>query len=272
MSNLLRKQRDELLQRELDELEEKTPEQIEEKKNETPVENNPEEETFRKRYGDLRRHLAKKEEEWNDEKKKLLERVEEKSVSLPKTEEEVSAWAAKYPDLYKIFETMIMKRETAAISKMKEDLKQVDTLKADLQRERDLKILVQAHPDFPKIAQSQEFHEWLATKSKAIQTIMYEDGADVNDAIDVVTLYKRVKGIEKTEDTNKKKDTSADRKEAARSAPSSTRSAPTFEGEHVFSESEVAKMSERDYLKHEAEISKQMADGKFIYDLSGAAR
>lgn len=273
MSNLLRKQRDELLAREIEELEGRTQEQIEEKAIQEEKPANPEEETFKKRYADLRRHLAAKEQEWQEEKKILSSRIEEKSVALPKTEEELSAWANKYPDLYKIFETMIMKREQAAISQMKEELKQVDNLKAEIARKEAQAILMKAHPDFyPGIAQSQDFHDWLATKSKAIRDIMYEDGADVNDAIDVVTLYKKVKGIGESDKKETKKTNTNERAEAAKTVTAPTRSAPTLEGEHIFSESEVAAMSEREYLKKEAEINKQMADGKFLYDLSGAAR
>lgn len=265
MSNALRKQRDELLEQELNELKGKTPEQEEEKKINTELED-PEENTFRKRYGDLRRHVAKLEQEWKDKEAALLQRVEEKSVTLPKTKEELAAWSAKYPDLYKVFQSMIMEREQVAISQMKEELKKVDTLKADLQKERAMKELLKAHADFPEIAQSKEFHEWLATKSKAMQNVMYEDGADVNDAIDIVSMYKNLTAPKK-EPEKKKPDQSA-----ARAVPAGTRSAPAFEGEHIFSESEVEAMNEREYLKHEAEIKKQIADRKFIYDRSGAAR
>lgn len=272
MSNLLRRQRDELLAREIEELEGKTPDQIEEQELQEEIVNDPEENTFKKRYADLRRHMANKEKEWSDEKKILQERVKERSVALPKSEEELSAWADKYPDLYKIFETMIMKREQAAIGKMKEELKQVDSLKAEIAKKDAIAKLVAAHPDFPDIAKTQEFHDWLGTKSKAIRNIMYEDNADVNDAIDVVSMYKEVTGIDSKKKKPDSRDVNKERSQAARSVPSSTRSAPNLEGEHLFSESEVAQMSEREYLKNEAEINKQMADGKFVYDLSGAAR
>lgn len=263
MSNFLRKQRDELLQAELDELEGTSPAAQEEIKNETVIEGNAEEETFRKRYGDLRRHLQKLENDWRSEKTELQTKIQERQVSLPKTEEELAAWAGKYPDLYKIFETMIMKRETEATQKITKELSE---LRATSKKKESLSVLLQAHPDFPNIAQDMKFHDWLKTKSKHTQDIMYEDGADPYDAIDVVTMYKAL--------TNPKEEKPKvdGRKQAAETIPSSNRSAPAFEGEHVFSESDVAQMNERDYLKHEAEISKQIASGKFKYDVSGAAR
>lgn len=270
MSNALRNRRNELLEEELQEeveLREKNKqEEIQNEKDKTPVPDNPEEETFRKRYGDLRRHAAKVEKELKDKISSLETAIEEKNISYPKTEEEVTNWAKNYPDLYKIIETMIMKREKGATEKVSERLKRVDELERELDREKAMKQLLEAHPDFPKIRDSQEFHDWLATKSKAIQNIMYEDGADVMDAIEVVSLYKELI-------LNKKEKKESPKKaDAARPTPSGPRSAPSFEGEHFFKESEVQRMNEREYLKYEAEIEKQIAAGKFVYDISGAAR
>lgn len=269
MSNLLRKRRDELLEQELEELKGIQKEEEEEKKIETPIEGNAEEETFRKRYGDLRRHSQKVEEELRGKISSLENALKEKQVTYPKTEEEVTAWAQKFPDLYKIIETMIIKREESATEKVKEKLSRVDKLEAELAKERALKELMKAHPDFMDIAQSEDFHKWLGTKSPAIQNIMYGENQSVTDAIDVVTMYKELTGKSKGSPKTNPKD---EAKAAATAVPSPTRSAPSFEGEHIFSESEIEKMNEREYLKHEAEIRKQIANGVFKYDLSGAAR
>ena len=59
---------------------------------------NPEEKTFKKRYGDLRRHSQSKEEEYKKEILKLKEQVAgtvNKEIKLPKSEEELADWSAK---------------------------------------------------------------------------------------------------------------------------------------------------------------------------------
>lgn len=267
MSQALRKLRQEMLAKELEELKGQTPEQEEEKKIQTPVEGDPEEETFRKRYGDLRRHAQKREEELQAQINELNARVNEKQIVFPKTEEEIDNWRKKYPDLYDVLETIILKTAHKEKQGVEERLKKVDDLEAELKEARARAVLIKAHPDFPDIAQTEEFHKWLETKPKAIRDIMYEPNQDVNDAIDIVSMYKDLIGSK-----TKKAEKPARDNSAAIKTPSASRSTPSFEGEHIFSESEVRTMNEREYSKNRAEIMKQQANGKFIYDISGAAR
>jgi SMC interacting uncharacterized protein involved in chromosome segregation len=57
-----------------------------------------EEQTFKKRYGDLRRHLADKEKSWTDRIEKLekqLDLATKNELVLPKSENEIDAWSKK---------------------------------------------------------------------------------------------------------------------------------------------------------------------------------
>ena len=69
-----------------------------------------EEKSFKKRYGDLRRHMSEKEKEWQEK----LESSEKKSVRTnlipPKSDEDIEAWARKYPDVAGIVETIAAKK------------------------------------------------------------------------------------------------------------------------------------------------------------------
>ena len=62
-----------------------------------------EEETFRKRYSDLRRFQQQKEAEANKEVAALKAQITQLSAAqnapLPKTREEFESWKAKYPDI-----------------------------------------------------------------------------------------------------------------------------------------------------------------------------
>ena len=71
---------------------------------------NPEEKTFKKRYGDLRRYSQQKEEEYKKEILKLKEQVAgtvNKEIKMPKSEEELAAWSSKYPDVAQVIETIL---------------------------------------------------------------------------------------------------------------------------------------------------------------------
>ena len=66
---------------------------------EDDTELSPEEKNFKKRYGDLRRHSQKKEEEFNAKIEALeakLNKAAKQELVLPKTDEELEAWTKEY--------------------------------------------------------------------------------------------------------------------------------------------------------------------------------
>lgn len=72
-----------------------------------------EEESFKKRYGDVRRHLATKEKEFNARIQELetqLSKATKNELVLPKSEEEIAEWTKKYPDVAAIVETIADKK------------------------------------------------------------------------------------------------------------------------------------------------------------------
>jgi hypothetical protein len=78
-----------------------------------PEPTDAEERTFKKRYGDLRRHSQKKESEMQkqlDDMRQQLTQLTAKEIKLPKSEEELASWAAQYPDVAKIVETIAIKK------------------------------------------------------------------------------------------------------------------------------------------------------------------
>ena len=71
---------------------------VEEETPDTEVEEttlSAEERSFKKRYGDLRRHMQEKEKEWNDKFDVFEKRMEKESIVPPKSDEDIDAWAAQ---------------------------------------------------------------------------------------------------------------------------------------------------------------------------------
>ena len=59
---------------------------------------NAEEKSFKKRYGDLRRHMQEKEKEWTEKFDKLQSQLSDatkKEIKLPKSDEDIETWAAR---------------------------------------------------------------------------------------------------------------------------------------------------------------------------------
>ncbi len=233
-----------------------------------PEENlEPEEKTFKKRYGDLRRHSQQLQEQHSDEIRKLQEQVESltrKQVKLPKSDEELEEWTEKYPDVAKIVETIATKKAVEARKDVEEKLKYVDELKTKVQLEKAESELEKLHPDFAEIRADQEFHDWVADQPKWIQSALYENDNDPRAAAKAIDLYKL-----ETKKANKSKSS----KDAAKAVSKTSRSSePANQDRNVWSESRVKGLSSQDWDKFEEAISESVRNGTFVYDLTAGAR
>jgi hypothetical protein len=256
---------------ELEQLKKGPEEGAAEKKDESSAQNlSAEEETFKKRYGDLRRHTQKIQEDFKkeiDELRTQLEQATRKEMKLPKSEEDLKAWADQYPDVYKIVETIAIKKAQEQTTGVEERLKQIDEMERKVARDKAEAELLRIHPDFDQIRDEDDFHEWAEEQPKWVQDALYNNDTDARAAARAIDLYKADKGIAKKE----KKDTSRD---AAKSVGArSERTSPNSDGtEGMIYESQVAKMSVKEYEARSEEIQKAMRSGKFVYDVSGSAR
>ena len=109
--------------------EEKVEEKTEEVKPE--VELSDEEKSFKTRYGDMRRHLAAKEKEYNDKIKELEDKLGETTKLVPpKSDEDIEAWTNKYPDVAAIVETIAIKKAREQTEMLDKRVKEIDTMKS----------------------------------------------------------------------------------------------------------------------------------------------
>jgi hypothetical protein len=234
-----------------------------------PEPENAEERTFKKRYGDLRRHAQKKEQDLQkqiDELRTQLEASTRKEIKYPKSEDELTQWMQKYPDVAKIVETIAMKKAKEQASEFETKFKQIDDMKAEAMREKAEAELMRLHPDFNDIRDSDEFHDWVEEQPKWVQDALYDNDNDAVSAARAIDLYKSDKGIK----TKK----SSSSKEAAKSIGTrSERSSPDADdAKSYIRESQVARMSSQEYEKRADEIAEAIRTDKFIYDVSGSAR
>ena len=259
------------LKREEEELEQLMAEQKGEVRQEEPEPENAEEKSFKKRYGDLRRHQQEKEKELSAKIEALQAQLSEatkKEINLPKSDEDIEAWAAKYPDVAAIVETIAIKKAKEQAAVLEERVKAVDELQMTASREKAEAELLRYHPDFEDIRETDDFHNWVNEQPQSIQDALYENASDARTAARAIDLYKADKNI-----TTKKKTKTTD-KDAARSVNArNSRSKPdTSDGSKSILESDVQKMSAQEYEKMSDEIMEAIRTGNFVYDLSGNAR
>ena len=229
----------------------------------------PEEKTFKKRYGDLRRHSQQKEEQLKEQIRALetqLSTATKEAIQLPKSDEEISEWSQKYPDVAKIVESIATKKAQELDSTIETRLELIAEREADANRKRAEAELLQLHPDFDDIRNDEEFHEWVQEQPTWVQQALYENENDARSAARAIDLYKVDRNI-----ANKKESVQKADKAAAQAVSSRGQStvADTKEAQsNQWRESDVAKMRPQEFAKNEEAIMQAIQSGNFIYDVS----
>ena len=243
--------------------------EVEEKPEPEEEPKNAEEKTFKKRYSDLRRHQQQQSEDFKKEIEALksqLSKAAQKEMKLPKSDEDIEQWAADYPDVAAIVETIATKKAREQSTALEERMKAIDELQSSATKEKAEAELMRIHPDFGDIRESDDFHNWADEQPKWEQDALYDNDNDARSAARAIDLYKADMGIGKEKPKSDK--------DAAKSvATKNSRSKPqNNESSSYLKESEVQKMSAQEYEKNADEIMEAIRSGKFMYDVSGSAR
>ena len=240
---------------------------------EEEVEEQPEgaeEKTFKKRYSDLRRHQQKQSEEFKAELAELksqLSAATKKEMKLPKSDDDIEEWAKEYPDVAAIVETIAMKKAREQSAEIEQRLKTIDEMQSSATKEKAEAQLMQLHPDFDEIRDSDDFHEWADEQPKWVQDALYENDNDARSAARAIDLYKADRGISKEpKKKNSKGAAETVKTKTARNKPQDS------EADSYLRESQVQKMNPAQYEKMADEIMEAIRSGKFVYDVSGSAR
>jgi vacuolar-type H+-ATPase catalytic subunit A/Vma1 len=182
---------------------------------------------------------------------------------LPKGEADIAAWAKKYPDVAAIVEAIADKKATERSKDLDNRLKEIEELRTQAKKDKAEAELMSLHPDFTQIRSDDAFHDWAESQPKWVQDALYENVDDAKSVARVIDLYKADMGI------TKQKTTSSD-KAAASSVNARSRNTPEADDSKAFfRESQVNKMSTKDYEKNADAIMEAIRSGKFVYDVTG---
>jgi len=226
-----------------------------------------EERSFKKRYGDLRKHQQQQQKTFEDKITSLERQLGEatkKEIKLPKTEEELETWAKEYPDVAAIVESIAIKKAREQSKGIEDKIKKYEDLRVEASKEKAEAELLSIHPDFEQIRETDDFHEWAEKQPKWVQNALYENDNDAKSAARAIDLYKADKNI--TNQKPSKDAAKAVNAKGQRSEPQSN------DSKSYIKESDVQAMSAEEYEKKADAVMEAIRSGKFIYDLSGSAR
>ena len=237
------------------------------KKDKEEVELTDEEKSFKTRYGDVRRHLAAKEKEYNAKIKELEDQLgQTKKLVPPKSDEDLQAWVNKYPDVAGMVETIADKRAKQMFDRANIQLEELSKAKEEATRSQAENAIREAHSDFDDLRDSDEFHNWVEEQPKWVQNALYENTDDAPSVVRVLDLYKVDNGLTRSDRKNKTKAAASLVDKGSKARVDITESSSKIR------ESDVQKMSDKDYEKNAEIIHEAIKSGKFVYDISGNAR
>jgi hypothetical protein len=226
-----------------------------------------EEATYKKRYGDLRRHMNELTEKLKDMEARLESAQKEGRIVAPKNDADVAAWMKKYPDVAAIVEAIADKKASEKFAGAEARLKQIDEMSAEAERKKNEAEIRAVHKDFDELRDSDAFHNWADEQPKWVKDALYENADDPKSVIKVIDLYKFENGL----DTRGRKSAAKDAASAIVTKRTKIDVDADGGGKTIY-ESQVQKMSDREYEKRQDEIMEAIRNGTFVYDISGGAR
>lgn len=240
------------------------------------------EQTWQKRYSDLRSHAAKKEAELAKklaDKDKLLEETTKQQIKFPKSAsmDDVMEWAQVYPDLAGVMEAIADYKASERTKGVKDQLASLDKDRKQLARERAEAQILKAHNDFLDLVDDPDFQTWVENQpiergeqvGGAIYNALYVNETDSVAAIKAIDIYKQDMAMKKKPRRRNVED-AAEAMSTVRTPSSQIPS--NLQGKRSYLESEIDEMDIRTYERLETDIEEARREGRITYDISGMAR
>ena len=214
---------------------------------------------YKKRYDDLKKHYDSKLNEFKSREQELIVEATQNRTDYkaPKSPEELEEFKNNYPDVYEVVETVAHMQSETKAKVLEERLSKLQERETQLIRQDAEKTLMDRHPDFEDIRNSDDFHGWAKEQHSSIQAWVYDNNDDASLASRALDLFKKDFGIEATTKSSSKKPT---RQSAADMVSTKTTSVEPNQ-QKVWSLKEIEAMSVAEFDKFETEISDAMQNG-----------
>ena len=151
-------------------------------------------------------------------------------------------------------------------NKAESRLQELDEAHSEAQRVKAENVIRKSHEDFDDLRQSDQFHNWADEQPKWVKDALYENMDDPASVVRVIDLFKIDNGMTLAAKKQSKK-------AAASTVAKGTRTSLDAKGvQGTIKESDVARMSSKEFEEMQDKINEAMRNGKFVYDMSGSAR
>ena len=223
---------------------------------------------YKKRYDDLKKHYDSKLNEFRGREQELIQEAtaSRPEYKAPKTLEELEQFKAQYPDVYDVVETVSHLQSEAKTEELKSQLSVLQERESAALRREAESDLLNKHPDFADIRDSDDFHDWAKEQPEDIQAWVYNNPHNVGLASRAIDLFKQDMGLigagSQNKQTRKKSNKSSNSK-AADMVSTKTTKVDTNTGQpKIWTQEEIAALPMDEFDRLESEIDLAMAEGR----------
>jgi hypothetical protein len=218
---------------------------------------------YKKRYDDLKAHYDSKLTEFKTREQELLDEAARNRPQYvaPKSPEDLEKFRAQYPDVYEVVETVAHMQSSERTKTLEEKLAILEERETELIARNAHDRLLQNHPDFEDIKNSDEFHGWAKAQPQSIQKWIYNNANDGDLASRALDLFKR--DMDMPSFKAKQPSSTQTRKSAADMVSTKTTAVEPKQA-RIWSEREIAAMSMDEFDRFEKEIGDAISEGRVV--------
>ena len=220
------------------------------------------EHNWKKRYDDLKTLRDNELGKWRNREQELITEATASApkYKAPKTIEELERFKDQYPDVFEVVETVSHLQSEAKTDALQAQVNSLQARESEvLQKEAESELL-NKHPDFADIRESDEFHNWAKDQPDAIQAWVYNNPHNVGLASRAIDLFKTDTGVSQKKQTRKKSQSSSS-KAADMVSTKTTTVDPTGQPK-IWTQEEIASLPMDEFDRLESEIDRAMEEGR----------
>ena len=223
---------------------------------------------YKKRYDDLKKHYDSKLNEFRSREQELINEAtaSRPEYKAPKTLKELENFKAQYPDVYDVVETVSHLQSEAKTEELQAQVQALQERELTALRREAESDLLNKHPDFAAIRNSDEFHDWAKSQQEDIQAWVYNNPHNVGLASRAIDLFKQDMGLIGARSQNKqtrKKSNKSSNSKAADIVSTKTTTVDTNAGQpKIWTQEEIAALPMDEYDRLESEIDRAIEEGR----------
>jgi len=215
----------------------------------------------------LKKHYDSKLNEFRSREQELINEAtaSRPEYKAPKTLEELEDFKARYPDVYDVVETVSHLQSEAKTEELKAQLSVLQERESVAIRREAESELLNKHPDFTAIRDSDEFHDWAKSQQEDIQAWVYNNPHNVGLASRAIDLFKQDMGLigSRLQSKQTRKKSKSSNSKAADMVSTKTTTVDTNLGQpKIWTQEEIAALPMDEYDRLESEIDRAGEEGR----------